>query len=90
MRLFRFERSQRLPVTLEEAWDFFSDPRNLAKITPPSLHLSPDSPVPDEMHAGLIVVYLVKVLPGLPMTWITEITHVQAPNFFVDEQRFGR
>jgi ligand-binding SRPBCC domain-containing protein len=23
------------------------------------------------------------------MTWLTEITHVQAPHYFVDEQRFG-
>lgn len=89
MRLFRFDCTQILPVTLEEAWGFFSDPRNLAKITPPSLNLAPDSPVPAAMHPGMIVTYRIKVFPGLPMTWITEITHVEAPNFFVDEQRFG-
>ncbi len=89
MRLFRFERTQILPVTLDEAWSFFSDPRNLVKITPPSLNLAPSGTLPEAMHPGMIVTYKVKVLPGLPMTWITEITHVEAPHFFVDEQRFG-
>jgi ligand-binding SRPBCC domain-containing protein len=89
MRLFRFECTQILPVTLGEAWAFFSDPGNLAKITPPSLNLAPDSPVPAAMHPGMIVTYRIKVFPGLSMTWVTEITHVEAPNFFVDEQRFG-
>ena len=31
------ERTQFLPITLEEAWTFFSTPRNLALITPPDM-----------------------------------------------------
>lgn len=89
MRVFRFEKSQVLHVSLDEAWAFFSDPRNLAKITPPDLNLAPTSDVPDTMHPGMIVTYRVKILPGFAMTWVTEISHVDAPHFFVDEQRFG-
>lgn len=89
MRLFRFERSQALPVSLDEAWAFFSDPANLAKITPPELNLVPTSSVPSRMHSGMIVSYRVKILPGVFTTWVTEIAHVDAPYFFVDEQRFG-
>jgi ligand-binding SRPBCC domain-containing protein len=41
------------------------------------------------MHAGLIITYRITPLLGIPVTWVTEITHVEEPRFFVDEQRFG-
>ncbi len=41
------------------------------------------------MYPGQIIKYVIQVLPGIPMNWITEITHVQEPYYFVDEQRFG-
>lgn len=44
---------------------------------------------PEKMYAGQIISYIVKPLAGIPMTWVTEITHVNEPHFFVDEQRFG-
>jgi len=48
MRIYRLKRTQFLPVSMNTAWQFFSDPGNLP-----------------------------------------EITHLRAPDFFVDEQRFG-
>ncbi|MBT3605381.1 MAG: SRPBCC family protein [Candidatus Latescibacteria bacterium] len=89
MKLFCLEQSQMIPISLDEAWAFFSDPRNLAKITPPDLNLIPSSAVPDHMYAGLVITYRVKIVPQIYTTWVTEITQVEAPNFFVDEQRFG-
>lgn len=89
MRLFRLEKSQTLRVSVTEAWGFFSDPRNLAEITPPSLNLIPTEKVPDTMHPGMIITYRIRLFPGLSSNWVTEITHVEAPHFFVDEQRFG-
>ena len=41
------------------------------------------------MHPGLIIQYTVTPLLGIPMDWVTEITHVEPLRFFVDEQRFG-
>ena len=41
------------------------------------------------MYAGLMIEYEVKPLMGIPMKWITEITHVDELKFFVDEQRKG-
>jgi ligand-binding SRPBCC domain-containing protein len=41
------------------------------------------------MHAGMIVTYDVRPFPGVRMGWVTEITHVEEPHLFVDEQRFG-
>jgi ligand-binding SRPBCC domain-containing protein len=31
----------------------------------------------------------VRPVLGVPVTWVTEMTHVDEPNLFVDEQRFG-
>lgn len=41
------------------------------------------------MYSGMIITYLVRPLLNIPTTWVTEITHVHEPYFFVDEQRFG-
>ena len=41
------------------------------------------------MYAGMIIEYTVRPVLGIPLHWVTEITHVQEPEYFVDEQRFG-
>lgn len=41
------------------------------------------------MYAGQMIHYKVCILPGLPVDWLTEITHAQEPYYFVDEQRKG-
>jgi ligand-binding SRPBCC domain-containing protein len=45
--------------------------------------------VPDTMYEGLMIAYRVRPLFGIPVEWITEITHVKENLFFVDEQRKG-
>lgn len=80
---------QKLPISLEEAWDFFSSPKNLKIITPPYMGFDITSGGEDKMYAGQIITYIVKPVLGIPMEWVTEITHVQEPYYFVDEQRFG-
>ena len=89
MNPFTLERIQTLPVGIEQAWDFFSDPGNLARITPPSMRFRITSPPQSATYAGQILTYTVRPLLGISMDWITEITHVSRPHFFVDEQRFG-
>jgi len=74
---------------LEECWRFFADPRNLARITPPALGFEVLSEVPPEMYAGLMIAYRVRPLFGIPMQWLTEITHLEPLEYFVDEQRVG-
>jgi ligand-binding SRPBCC domain-containing protein len=83
------QREQLLPLSLPEAWDFFSDPANLCAITPEWLCFEVCSGADCSMHAGQILTYRVRPFPGLSMTWVTEITHVREPYFFVDEQRLG-
>ena len=89
MKPFVFERLQILPTTLEEAWEFFSDPGNLVKITPPAMDFRITSTPQAVTYAGQILTYTVRPLLGISMAWTTEITHVSRPDFFVDEQRFG-
>ena len=74
---------------MDEAWSFFSDPANLAEITPPSLQPRITSELGDEMYAGMIITYRVSPFRGVTVNWVTEITHVNKPHLFVDEQRFG-
>ncbi len=82
---------QRLPIGLNEAWNFFSSPANLKLITPPHMGFQIISGYHknDQMYAGMIITYKVKPLLGIPITWVTEITHVREHHYFVDEQRFG-
>lgn len=88
--MYNLKRKQVLPITLEEAWEFFSSPKNLGKITPSDMgfdiqYLSGEKTT----YAGQIIAYKIKVLPGIRMNWITEITHVKDLQYFIDEQRFG-
>jgi ligand-binding SRPBCC domain-containing protein len=89
LRLERLYYVARIPIGLSAGWDFFSDPRNLGRMTPPSLGIEITSEAPPRMYPGLIVTYTVRPLLGIPFRWVTEITHVREPNLFVDEQRFG-
>lgn len=81
---------QQLPVSVEQAWSFFSSPHNLKKLTPAKLGLKITSAVDaEEIYAGQIITYTVKPLFGMPMFWMTEITHLERNKLFVDEQRKG-
>ena len=89
-RIYTLKSTQRLPVSLEETWKFFSDPGNLLTITPPFLNLKVTNEVyGDTAYPGQIITYTVKPLLGIPFYWMTEITHIEPLKFFVDEQRKG-
>lgn len=90
MATYSLKTVQQIPVSLEKAWDFFSNPANLQKITPPDMGFSIISHHHgSRMYAGQIIEYTVRPLLGIPFYWMTEITHVQDGAYFVDEQRFG-
>ncbi len=87
--IYTLEVSQYLGISLAEAWDFFSSPGNLSKITPEHMGFQITSGVPTKMYPGQIITYKVAPFPGFKTNWVTEITHVSEGHFFVDEQRFG-
>jgi ligand-binding SRPBCC domain-containing protein len=85
----QLEFTQFIPVTMPEAWKFFSNPANLGKITPKEMNFVITSRVPENIYPGLIITYKVSPVLNIPMTWVTEITQVNKPMYFVDEQRMG-
>lgn len=90
MAVYSIQTVQRMPVSLAQAWDFFSSPANLQIITPPYMGFRTISKYHgDKMYPGQIIEYRVKPLLGIPLYWMTEITHVVDQRFFVDEQRKG-
>lgn len=90
MKIYNLKAKQFLPISIEEAWEFFSSPRNLKDITPS--HMKFDIRYisgGDKMYPGQVINYKLQPVPGIPVSWTTEITHVNEPYYFVDEQRFG-
>jgi ligand-binding SRPBCC domain-containing protein len=89
-RTYALKFVQRVPCSIEDAWQFFSDPANLVKITPSAFDFKMTSKYHGEkMYPGQIIEYTVKPVLGIPLYWMTEITHVEHLQFFVDEQRYG-
>jgi ligand-binding SRPBCC domain-containing protein len=90
IRIHRLKSVQRIPATLEDTWNFFSDPGNLSVITPPFLHLKVTQALTAaQAFEGQILTYRVRPLLHIPVSWKTEIMHVRAPLIFIDEQREG-
>ncbi len=88
-KVYKLHRVQLLPTSLEEAWHFFSNPKNLQVITPAFMKFKITDTYGDEMYAGQLIEYRVRPLLGIPLYWITEITHVKEGEYFIDEQRYG-
>lgn len=76
------------PVPLGEVFQFFEDPRNLARITPPELGFVVRTSGRIEMRQGATIDYTIRWL-GLPVRWRTLISEYQPPECFVDEQTRG-
>ncbi len=80
---------QFLPIDIKLAWEFFSSPKNLSKITPSYMDFQITSELPEEMYEGMIITYTVKPVAGIPVNWVTEISHTRKPYFFIDTQLSG-
>ena len=91
VKTYALVTEQAIPISLAEAWDFFSSPLNLAKITPKEMDFVVTSTYNGDtkMYPGMIITYKVSPVLGIKMDWMTEITHVKEGEYFVDEQRFG-
>ncbi len=89
-KIYSLKTVQRIPINLNKAWEFFSSPANLQEITPDNLGFKIISKHHgDKMYAGQVIEYKVSPLLGIPVYWMTEITHVEDKKYFVDEQRCG-
>ncbi len=90
MAVYSIKTIQRIPASLSAVWAYFSNPANLKDITPSSLNFQVISKHHgNKMYAGQIIEYKVSPLLGIPLYWMTEITHVKELQYFIDEQRYG-
>ena len=81
---------QKIPADINTVWDFFSSASNLEKITPKNLGFTVISHHHgDKIYPGQIIEYKISPLLGIPLYWMTEITHVKDREYFADEQRHG-
>ena len=81
------ERTQVVPVEIDEAFAFFSEARKLEQITPPWLRFRIVA-APKELHRGASLRYRLSLF-GIPIRWRTEIVAWTPPRGFVDVQRRG-
>ena len=90
MPTYSLKRTQLITTDLDTAWVFFNSPDNLQAITPNTVTfkiISPQNGQP--VYAGQLIEYTIRPLFGIPLYWMTEITHVAPRRYFVDEQRYG-
>ncbi|MDP2413650.1 SRPBCC family protein [Daejeonella sp.] len=88
--IYYFKTEHLLPVSIDEAWDFFSSAKNLARITPPEMDFKILSNLDEkEIYEGMIIDYIVKPAFGIPLKWQTEIINVNKPHSFADKQLKG-
>ena len=70
MKLYRLQRKQKLPITMDRAWDFFSSPLNLPAITPPWLNLRILEETNCTMVPGMVIQYRITPFLGIPTIWV--------------------
>lgn len=87
--MYQHTSNQNLNISIDEAWKFLSNPKNLKDITPPYMGFNIISGDDQKMFQGQIIQYILTPIFGIPFRWVTEITHVNEGIYFVDEQRFG-
>jgi ligand-binding SRPBCC domain-containing protein len=89
-KIYRLQYEQVLNTSMENAWTFFSRAENLEKITPSYMRFDVTSPETGKpVYAGQIITYVIRPVLGIPLNWMTEITHVVEGKYFIDEQRKG-
>lgn len=81
--------TQHVEISLEEAWGFFSNPANLATITPDDMDFSIIDAPPAKMYEGMLVRYKVSPFKGVRLNWTSEITEIKHHEYFIDEQVEG-
>ena len=89
MKVHSLSQEQKIPVPIDQAWEFFSSPRNLEAMTPPKMGFRIVSLPSEILYEGEIIEYSVKVLPGVWIPWVSEIKALKMGESFVDDQISG-
>jgi len=88
--MHQLRKTQNILISVKEAWAFFSQPENLAKITPSNMNFNILSRSDaGEMYPGMIITYKVSPLFNLSINWATEISQIKEHKYFIDNQIQG-
>jgi ligand-binding SRPBCC domain-containing protein len=88
--MYQLRKTQNIFIPVKEAWEFFSQPENLVKITPSNMNFKILSRSDaGEMYPGMIITYKVSPLFNLSLNWTTEISQIKEYKYFIDNQIQG-
>jgi len=89
MKIYTLHKTQKLPISVDEAWEFLSDPKNLKIITQAKMSFDIISGADRPIYAGQILQYKVTPMMGIRTKWVSEIKSIVPKKYFVDEQLYG-
>lgn len=89
MKIYTLHKKQNIPINLEEAWSFLSNPRNLSLLTPKKMNMTIISGADRPMYPGQVIQYSVTPLGSIKTKWVSEITQYEEGKYFVDVQLYG-
>lgn len=89
MKVHTLQQTQDLPLSAQQAWEFFSTPANLNRITPPDLGFHMTYCAGDSLYEGQIITYRIRIAPLIHIPWVTEIRSVEEGKSFIDVQLSG-
>ena len=89
MKIYTLHKTQKLPISVDEAWEFLSHPKNLRIITPAKMSFDIISGADRPIYAGQILQYKVTPMMGIRTKWVSEIKSIVPKKYFVDEQLYG-
>jgi ligand-binding SRPBCC domain-containing protein len=90
MKTYELRSDIMVKAPLEQVWAFFSNPKNLQRITPDYMGFQiVRCPPVETIFNGMIIEYIVRPMLNLPLRWVTEIAEVQPPFSFMDIQLKG-
>ena len=83
--------TQQIAAGIDTVWEFFSNPMNLERITPPDLHFTVTGGFDESgsLYEGMEISYTLFPMWNVPVGWVTAITRVDKPLMFEDEQKEG-
>jgi uncharacterized protein len=79
---------QFFPLPRDQVFQFFSQSKNLEKITPELLHFKITGTSTETMQKGTLIDYKLRIR-GFPASWTTEIIEWSPPTHFTDTQLKG-
>ena len=86
--MYTLDRTQRIAAPISDVFAFFSNPANLARITPPWLAFRVHGALPATLEEGSRLEYRIRWW-AFTIPWVTRITRWKAPFEFEDVQEKG-